>query len=176
MAHRARDVDEVSSHLEQLRREFPDASHHCWAYVLGDPESSSELKANDDGEPSGTAGGPILNVLRHKKVGDVLLVVVRYFGGTKLGAGGLVRAYSSTASGAMEALPLEQRLELRSGTLTVAYADEKNAKKWLEQAGAELLSVDYGESVHLKWRVAVRDEQRLRDIVKDRSGGRLGID
>ena len=77
--------------LDTVKKEFPDATHHCWAYVLGNPKTSWQTRMDDDGEPTGTAGKPILNVLQHKNVGDILLVVVRYFGGTKLGAGGLVR-------------------------------------------------------------------------------------
>ncbi|MGH9390470.1 MAG: IMPACT family protein, partial [Vicinamibacteria bacterium] len=82
--------EEVDKELETIRGEFPDATHHSWAYVLGNPDAGPRMRFDDAGEPAGTAGKPILNVLQRRKVGDALVVVVRYFGGVKLGAGGLV--------------------------------------------------------------------------------------
>jgi len=76
------------------KQKYPDARHHCWAYVLGDPVVPTNQGYNDDGEPSGTAGKPILNIIKHGEFGNVVVIVSRYFGGIKLGAGGLVRAYS----------------------------------------------------------------------------------
>lgn len=92
--------DEVKAWLEQARNDHPDARHICWAYQIGRPGAAAEAAMNDDGEPSGTAGKPILSVIQHKDLGDVLVMVIRYFGGIKLGAGGLVRAYA----GATEAV------------------------------------------------------------------------
>lgn len=88
---------------------YPDAGHHCWAYLLGG-ETSEIAGMGDDGEPSGTAGKPMLNVLQHSGCRNVVAVVARYFGGTKLGAGGLVRAYSAATQKALEAIPT---IELR---------------------------------------------------------------
>ena len=116
--------EEAAAALAERRREFPDATHHCSAYLLGDPRNSSNMRADDDGEPAGTAGKPMLNVLQHKNVGDVLLVVVRYFGGIKLGAGGLVRAYSSTASGTMDALEWIDAGDECYAMLALDYPDE----------------------------------------------------
>lgn len=82
-------------HVEQLREQYPDARHFCWAYIIGDPDNTTSAGFDDDGEPSGTAGRPILNVLQHKSIGNVIVIVVRYFGGIKLGAGGLTRAYAA---------------------------------------------------------------------------------
>ena len=87
---------EVKTILDNLKLEHKKARHFCYAYIVDD--NGAKEKASDDGEPKGTAGMPILNVLKHKKIRNVLLVVVRYFGGIKLGAGGLVRAYTKTAS------------------------------------------------------------------------------
>ena len=91
------DRETAMQYLAAKRAEYPDARHHCWAYLLGNPHSPTSAAMSDDGEPSGTAGKPILNVLQHKGVGDITIIVTRYFGGIKLGAGGLVRAYSSAA-------------------------------------------------------------------------------
>lgn len=98
------DRQQAFHYIEQIKIRYPDARHHCWAYVAGPPEGATRIAFNDDGEPQGTAGKPILNVLQHHKVGEVLVVVVRYFGGIKLGTGGLVRAYSGVTQAAMEQL------------------------------------------------------------------------
>ena len=90
------DVNEVNKKLEEIKNKYKDATHYCYAYIIGGME-----KANDDGEPSGTAGVPILNVLQKEGLKNVLCVVVRYFGGIKLGAGGLTRAYTKAASGVL---------------------------------------------------------------------------
>ncbi|AQA23100.1 hypothetical protein BTZ20_0700 [Rhodococcus sp. MTM3W5.2] len=85
---------EAQDFLDEQRRRYPDARHHCWAYIAGDEPSERAERAGDDGEPAGTAGVPMLQVMRTRDLVDVAVVVTRYFGGVKLGAGGLVRAYS----------------------------------------------------------------------------------
>ena len=91
--------EEAFAHLEEIRKKHWDARHHCWAYVIGRNPAAERM--SDDGEPAGTAGKPILEVLRGKKLTDVFVVVTRYFGGTLLGTGGLVRAYTSAAAEAL---------------------------------------------------------------------------
>lgn len=130
--------------LAQARADFPDARHHCWAYVIGDPYSPTLAACADDGEPSGTAGKPMLNVLQHKQVGDVMLIVIRYFGGIKLGAGGLVRAYSQAAQMAMERLALVQQTPKSCRQVIGPYGLEQPLRHFLGQCGGDLLSVDYG--------------------------------
>jgi uncharacterized YigZ family protein len=138
---------EALEFVEQARRDFPDARHHCWAYLLGNPTSASNAAHNDDGEPSGTAGRPILNVIQHKGVGDVIVVVIRYFGGIKLGAGGLVRAYSGAAEAVMSVLPVEQAIVMRHVTLTMDFAKEQLLRHWLGQNMARVEGVEYGLQV-----------------------------
>jgi len=133
--------------VEQAKQDNPDARHHCWAYLLGNPASASSAAANDAGEPSGTAGKPILNVIQHKGVGDVLVVVIRYFGGIKLGAGGLVRAYSGAAEAVMSMLPLEQAVPMQEVGLSLDFAKEQLLRHWAEQHEALVLNVDYGQQV-----------------------------
>lgn len=136
--------------LAEARREHPQAGHHCWAYLLGDPGSASSAAMNDDGEPSGTAGKPILNVIQHKAIGDVMVVVIRYFGGVKLGAGGLTRAYAGAAEAVLSALPLAEHRELLSARLTLDFADQQPLRLWAEQHGAQLTQVDYGPQVAVR--------------------------
>ncbi|NLG62975.1 MAG: hypothetical protein GX539_12100, partial [Candidatus Cloacimonetes bacterium] len=91
LAH-APDVESARAFIEEVRAEFPDATHNCWAFVAGPPGSTSHVGFSDAGEPHGTAGRPMLDVLLHSGIGEVAAVVTRYFGGVKLGKGGLVRA------------------------------------------------------------------------------------
>ena len=162
---------EVETRRDALREEFPDATHHCWAYALGDPARSARLRASDDGEPAGTAGRPILNVLQQNRIGDALLVVVRYFGGVKLGAGGLVRAYSSTASQLVEHARLDRATPMSSIRLRLDYADERAVKALLPAHDAEVESVAYGERVELSLRLPAAAESGLREAITETTRG-----
>ena len=104
LAH-APDIETARAFIETIRREFPDATHNCWAFAAGPPGNTARVGYSDDGEPHGTAGRPMLTVLLHGGVGEVCAVVTRYFGGVKLGTGGLVRAYQGTVRLGLEAMP-----------------------------------------------------------------------
>jgi len=133
--------------LADIKAQFPDARHHCWAYQIGNPNCATNAGMGDDGEPSGTAGKPILNVLQHKKIGDVMVVVVRYFGGIKLGAGGLTRAYGQAAQAVMEILPTEQEVPKTQLQVVCEFAQEQPLRHWLSLVSGEILSVDYQQKV-----------------------------
>ncbi len=168
-------AEDATEALATLKKEFPDATHHCWAYVLGNPKTSLEMRMDDDGEPSGTAGKPILNVLQHNNVGDILLVVVRYFGGTKLGAGGLVRAYSSSASGVMECLEVVTNTRLREARLRLDYAEEQPVRRLLEELELTVSSSTYGEHVELLIRFPEDRSHALEDALAERTSGRVKL-
>jgi uncharacterized YigZ family protein len=104
-------VDKARALLRQLKEQEPTATHHCWAYVVGNPQSTTLIGCSDDGEPSGTAGKPMLNVLQHSGVGDIIAICTRYYGGTKLGTGGLVRAYSGGVKLALAQLETEPKID-----------------------------------------------------------------
>lgn len=146
----AADRAEALAWLEQARQEFPDARHHCWAYQIGPPHSPATAAMSDDGEPSGTAGKPILNVLQHKDIGNLMVVVIRYFGGVKLGAGGLVRAYSQAAQMAVDELTLTEYQSMLEENISCAYGDEQNIRQWLDQHEGRVLNAAYGEEVSLQ--------------------------
>ena len=112
---------ECDLHLQDLRKKYPDASHHCWAVVAAAPENSTYWGLSDAGEPSGTAGKPMLQVLSHCGIGEVSVVVCRYFGGTKLGTGGLVKAYGEAVKQVVEACPTELKRELTHAQLHCPY-------------------------------------------------------
>jgi uncharacterized YigZ family protein len=134
--------------VAQLRAEHPAATHVCWAFLAG-----GQSAANDDGEPGGTAGRPMLEVLRRQDLEGVLATVVRYFGGVKLGAGGLVRAYTDAVAQALLAadkIPLQKMLTLRCA---VPYALEGLLRRELQLAGAALGPVTHGEAVGFEFTV-----------------------
>ncbi len=133
--------------LTEIKQKYPDARHHCWAYQFGNPASAISAAMSDDGEPSGTAGKPILNVLQHKNVGDVMIIVTRYFGGVKLGAGGLVRAYSAAAQMAMEALKTEQQVVRERLELSCGFGEEQAVRHWLSLHDGVVENIEYEDQV-----------------------------
>lgn len=139
--------DEVKAWLERAHKDHPDARHICWAYQIGRPGAAAEAAMNDDGEPSGTAGKPILSVIQHKDMGDVLVLVIRYFGGIKLGAGGLVRAYAGATEAVLSAVDRVIQQPISRVTLTMTFADEQPLRHWCEQNSAQVERVDYGARV-----------------------------
>jgi uncharacterized YigZ family protein len=135
--------------VARLRVEHPQAAHVCWAFMAG-----GQSAANDDGEPGGTAGRPMLEVLRRQDLESVLATVVRYFGGVKLGAGGLVRAYTDCVAQALlgaQKIPLRKMLALRC---SVPYALEGMVRRELGQAGADLVEVKHGDAVEFAFNVS----------------------
>jgi uncharacterized YigZ family protein len=114
-------VEAARTFIAGIRAELPDASHHVYAYIVGHGATTT-LGMSDDGEPSGTAGRPVLAVLRGSGLGDVVLVVTRYFGGTLLGTGGLVHAYGDAAKAVLALLPRTEKIERRELTISVAYS------------------------------------------------------
>ena len=138
---------EVNDAVRQAREDYPDARHHCWAYLLGKPADASSAGMSDDGEPAGTAGKPILNVLQFGQLGDVLVVVIRYFGGVKLGAGGLVRAYSNATVQAIAQAPVVVQRELLQFKAVGDFGSEQALRHYLTGVDGRLLSVAYLEQV-----------------------------
>ena len=138
--------DEAQARVSQLKAEHPDAAHVCWALLAG-----GQSAANDDGEPGGTAGRPMLEVLRHHDLQGVMASVVRYFGGVKLGAGGLVRAYTDAVAQALlnaEKIPLIKQTQL---ACSVPYSLEGLVLREVELAQAQLIEVAHGSVVTLRF-------------------------
>ena len=131
--------EDIQTLRNRLRQQHPHARHHCWAAMIGAPQAPDILLFDDDGEPQGTAGRPILNVIQQREVGNILIVVVRYFGGIKLGAGGLVRAYTQTASRLMDRLPLTEWQPHTTLTLMLEYSAEAALRQLLPAHQAQLL-------------------------------------
>lgn len=136
-------VSEAMAFIESVRKKYADATHNVWAYVLAD----GQMRWSDDGEPGGTSGQPTLNVFRSAGVSDAACVVTRYFGGTLLGSGGLVRAYSKAASMALEAAGRARMAEWQRVAAECTYAQYERVRRLLEGMGAQDMSGDFGEFV-----------------------------
>ena len=142
-AQHAPSISEAMAFVESARKKYSDATHNVWAYALAD----GSLRWSDDGEPGGTAGQPVLNVLRSAGVEDAVIVVTRYFGGILLGSGGLVRAYSKAASMALEAAGRARMAEWVSVSADCSYASYERVRRLFEAEGAEEISGDFGAAV-----------------------------
>lgn len=149
LARHISDKESAMQWLAEVKANYPDARHHCWAYQFGNPNCATHAGMGDDGEPSGTAGKPILNVLQHKGIGDIMLIVVRYFGGIKLGAGGLTRAYGQAAQAVMEVLPIQTFIPMQSLSIQGDFADEQRIRHWVDVAQGNILQVDYQQQLHM---------------------------
>ena len=136
-------VSEAMAFVDAVRKKYADATHNVWAYVLAD----GQMRWSDDGEPGGTSGQPTLNVFRSANVCDVACVVTRYFGGTLLGSGGLVRAYSKAASMALEAAGRARMAEWRGVSVECTYAQYERIRRLLDAAGAADIEGGFGEFV-----------------------------
>ncbi|MFJ3491712.1 IMPACT family protein [Leifsonia aquatica] len=159
--------EEATEEIARLRAEHPGANHVCWALLAGGHSGMS-----DDGEPSGTAGRPILEVLRHHDLEGVLGAVVRYFGGVKLGAGGLVRAYTDAIATALLDAEVIERIPETTLAVTADYADAERIRRWADGEGFTVPDVAYGESVRLTLVLPEARSTEAADAIRDLTGGR----
>lgn len=136
-----------------MNAEFPDATHHCWAYVIGAPGSTDRVGMSDDGEPHGTAGRPMLTVLLHSGIGEIAAVVTRYYGGTKLGTGGLVKAYGGAVQEALVDMPRAERIDSVDVTVKVAYGAIGALQQLWPEFDAELLEQRFEVDAEFRVRV-----------------------
>ncbi len=160
--------DEAMSQITRARSDHPDATHHCWAYVLGKPGAATSAAMNDDGEPSGTAGRPILSVIEHKSIGNVLIIVSRYFGGRKLGAGGLVRAYAGAAEAVLSKVQTVEQVPRTTVDLCLDFSMEQPLRHWVNGHDAQIARVDYGENVRIRLQLPVDDLESLHSFAAAR--------
>lgn len=163
-----RDRATAQAVVQQLRLQHPGAAHVCWALLAG-----GQSAAVDDGEPGGTAGRPMLDVLRHQDLEGVLATVVRYYGGVKLGAGGLVRAYTDAVAQALLQAPKVALQKMRTLSCSVPYALEGTVRRELEQAGAALGEVQHGSVVSLHFSLPEPASASLVARLNELGQGRL---
>lgn len=157
--------DDIKARLEELRAQYPDATHHCYAWVLN-PDKSAQ-RANDDGEPTNTAGKPILRQIASKGLTNVLVVVVRYFGGTLLGAGGLITAYGNAAKMALDEAGVEEKLIEGQFSAVYNYDVEGDVFRFLRTLGAQIQSVDKQEQGKVVFTVRKSKVEEVHNLWHD---------
>ncbi|WP_395321272.1 YigZ family protein [Levilactobacillus parabrevis] len=165
--------DEAKAFLATVSAREPKANHHCWAYVLG--EHDEIQRESDNGEPSGTAGVPILTVLQRNQLHNVIAVVTRYFGGIKLGAGGLIRAYSNATSTAIEAVGVVKRVRQRALTLAVDYANYDRLNHYLSEEKITTLDTAYTDAVAVTIAVDLDKVDATQQAITDLLSNRLTV-
>lgn len=155
--------DAARALVAETRQRFPDARHHCSAFIVEVPDAQPVERSSDDGEPSGTAGMPMLDVLRGAGVAQAVAVVTRYFGGVLLGTGGLVRAYSDSVSRALDAAGRIRPVRWPAFAFEVRHDEAGRLGDALARAGAQVLGTEFGEAVTL--RVAAADAEELAALL-----------
>lgn len=163
-------VDEARAFVERMRQEFADATHNVPAYVVGH-ETSVTAHCNDDGEPSGTAGRPVLAVLQGSGLGDAAMVVTRYFGGTKLGTGGLVRAYGDAARAVLAEAPRAERVPTHTVNVTVPYALFESLRLLIAGYSGNILDETFAAEVTVTAQMAQERLPAFQDALRELSNG-----
>ncbi|MFJ8946127.1 YigZ family protein [Streptomyces sp. NPDC102395] len=168
------DEREAQDFVAAVRKEHADASHNCWAYIIG--ADAGIQKASDDGEPGGTAGVPMLQMLLRRDMRYVVAVVTRYYGGVKLGAGGLIRAYGGAVGEALDVLGTRTRRRFRLATVTVDHQRAGKLQNDLHATRREVRDVRYGEAVTIEIGLPDADVDAFRRWLADATAGTAGFE
>ncbi|MGW1410422.1 YigZ family protein [Streptomyces sp. NPDC002403] len=166
--------EEAQDFVARVRREHPTATHNCFAYVIG--ADASVQKASDDGEPGGTAGVPMLQMLTRREMRYVVAVVTRYYGGVKLGAGGLIRAYGGVVGEALDELGTVTRRRFRLATITVGHQRAGKLENDLRATGRTVREVRYAEAVVIEIGLPDSDVESFRGWLADATAGEAGLE
>jgi len=165
-------VEEAKQFIDHIRETTSDATHHVPVYIIGHPPTTIE-HSNDDGEPPGTAGRPALSVLRGSGLGDIVIVIVRYFGGTKLGTGGLVRAYSDAVREVLQVLPRAQKVSTVSTKVEIPYSLYDQVERLVKNSKGQITQQDFGVQVSLNVRFTNDEFPEFRDRLIEISNGQI---
>ena len=165
-------IEEARSFLARIKKEFADASHNVAVYIVGGGNTVTEY-FSDDGEPSGTAGKPALAVLRGSGLGDVALVVTRYFGGTLLGTGGLVKAYTESTQIVVNAVRRGRRVRVHIAMLAIPYNLLERLRLLVERQGGEILGEDYAADITLTLQFPTDSFDTFQNELRELSAGKL---
>jgi uncharacterized YigZ family protein len=173
---RINDRAEGKPFVQQLRTKHPTASHHCWAYMAGKPNDAHQYDQSDDGEPKGTAGKPMLNVLTHSGLGNTIVVVTRYFGGIKLGAGGLVRAYSQSVSEALKQLQTSEQLVTLPLSIRFPYTYQGKIEHYLTSQGISIIGQSFEADVSYTLAVPLSKLELTKTDIANQTLGQVKIE
>ena len=165
--------EEAQAFLTAQKKKYYDARHHCSAWILG--RDGAKQKASDDGEPSGTAGAPILDILKHGGFTDSIIVVTRYFGGIKLGTGGLTRAYGHAAQLGIEAAKTAKVMTMERVTVRIAYPLLGAVENELRQSGIRIEDSSYAEDVTLTLLLTEEQQAPFRQKLADLTAGQAEL-
>lgn len=165
---------EAQEFVARIRKEHPTANHNCFAYVIG--AGADVQRASDDGEPGGTAGAPMLQMLMRREVRYAVAVVTRYFGGTKLGAGGLIRAYGGAVGEALDALGTVTRRRFRIVTVTVGHERAGRLENDLRATGRDVREVRYGAEVSIELGLPAAELAAFRAWLADATAGSARVE
>jgi uncharacterized YigZ family protein len=174
LAHASSEED-ARAFILSIKNEFPDATHNCWAYVAGPPGDTARIGMSDDGEPHGTAGKPILTVLLHSGIGEIVAVVTRYFGGTKLGTGGLVRAYSGSVKNALAGMPVKEKRDVITMTAILDYSKIIAVRQMVESFDSVIIEEKYEADVSFKIELPKNNKDSFIRAITDLTGGEILI-
>lgn len=169
-------LEAARAFIASIREEFADASHNCWAYVVGPPGSTSQIGMSDDGEPHGAAGRPMLTVLLHSGIGDISAVVTRYSGGTLLGVGGLVRAYSGGVQLALVTLPTVERVPSALLGIICAYAAITPFQRLLPDYEATVVEQEFGVDASFRIKLPLSQVDAFRSAVIELTHGQALVE
>ena len=164
--HKSFSEADAKDFIQQIKKLHPNARHHCYAFIIG--EQNELQRSNDDGEPQGTVGVPMLECLANRQMQDIVAVTVRYFGGIKLGAGGLIRAYSKSVSNALEHAVITQKQKRLVYSMTFSYELIGKLDYFFRQKEVELLDKDYKELVTYRWICAEPLDAAIAELTNGR--------
>ena len=168
------DVAEVKTNLHQLKEQYPDASHICYGYRIKVNNQLDEF-ATDAGEPKGSSGIPIINVLKRKHLVNVVIFVIRYFGGSKLGIPGLIHAYGRAAENAINPGNLKKWILYQQISICYNYDLQKKVDSLLQQFAINIIKIEFGESIKTDMEVEVEKTEALAQDLRDISNGAIRI-
>jgi len=165
-------VEEAKVFIAKINKKYTDATHNVPAFIIGHG-SSMISHSSDNGEPSGTAGRPALSVLKGSGLGDAVLVITRYFGGTKLGTGGLVKAYSDSARGIIAAVPKAKKTLVHYVSLECPYALYELIDRTIRKHQGQVIKESFTDNVKLVYSISVNSHDELQNAIKGLSNGRI---
>lgn len=168
-------VEAARAFVQQVKAEHPAARHHCWAWVAGAPDDSQQLGFSDDGEPSGTAGKPMLAQLMGSGVGEITAVVVRYYGGIMLGTGGLVKAYGGGVQQGLKQLARCRKVPMQSFSLQCDYAQLNDIERLLQRFDGKVEESHYLDRITLRLALPHSQIDGFRQNLSDYSRGVLTL-
>jgi len=165
---------EVREKIKAQKQKYADATHVCHAFICG--KAGEIMGMSDDGEPSGTAGRPMLDVLKGRNVTNILVTVTRWFGGTLLGTGGLVKAYGDGTKSVLEATPFEELIEKSDFMLECDYQQYQVVKKLFENYPLSELSEDFGENITISGKIHATEFENMKSVIFDKSNGKIIVE